>query len=527
MSTSAIDSTTESTVAAQQKKQKAQGSSSSSDLFATLVQGQVPTNIVFTRVDRQLDVPKAAKAEGGAQQPNAFRDDRATDEVDTVEKYETGIAEDGSATPQETARDTAPAAASNDGGDATADDNQPAQSTQANQKPADGGDADDGSDAAAAAANAQQKSSGPDVQRAAPEVAVNRGVETQGNRPVANANAEVNGNTQAQAAGTDPNLAQKSAAKGQGKVSVSEQAVAKPAGTLSSGTATTVQADTAAQQPAAAQARDPRPTATQLANAASDSEATVAAQSTAKQVKSAAAGNGADKNNGVGDSKSAANTNNQGQAGAQSAVAAAASAVAPPAAQAAQAANSAGQAAAPLSSDPISGAAPAQQVQTAAGARATAKAAAAAKPKVPPQVVTEQVAVNINRAAGQGLDRITIQMRPPELGRVDVKMEVAQDGRLTAVISVERQETYDLLRGDSRALTQALQDAGLQADQNSLSFNLKGQGSDLAGNKGANGGNGQGSGDEAGDADPTVDDGLLALGEQAQPDAAGRYDVRV
>ena len=102
---------------------------------------------------------------------------------------------------------------------------------------------------------------------------------------------------------------------------------------------------------------------------------------------------------------------------------------------------------------------------------------------MPPQVLTEQVAVNINRAAGQGLDRITIQMRPQELGRVDVKMEVAQDGRLTAVISVERQETYDMLRADSRALTQALQNAGLQADQNSLSFNLKGQGSDMAGQR--------------------------------------------
>lgn len=97
------------------------------------------------------------------------------------------------------------------------------------------------------------------------------------------------------------------------------------------------------------------------------------------------------------------------------------------------------------------------------------------KPPVPPRIVTNQVAVQIQKAAAQGSDRINIQLKPAELGRVEVQMDVAKDGRVTAVISAERSETLDLLQRDSRALQSALNDAGLRTDSDSLSFNLKGQ----------------------------------------------------
>ena len=96
------------------------------------------------------------------------------------------------------------------------------------------------------------------------------------------------------------------------------------------------------------------------------------------------------------------------------------------------------------------------------------------KPPVPPRLVTNQVAVQIQKAAAQGSDRINIQLKPAELGRVEVQMDVAKDGRVTAVISAERSETLDLLQRDARALQNALNDAGLRTDSDSLSFNLKG-----------------------------------------------------
>lgn len=156
---------------------------------------------------------------------------------------------------------------------------------------------------------------------------------------------------------------------------------------------------------------------------------------------------------------------------------------------------------------------------------AVAQAHTPNRPHVPHQALADQVAVQINKAAENGLDRINIQLRPADLGRVDVKMEVGHDGRVTAVISVERQETLDMLRQDSRILSQALQDAGLQADQSSLSFNLQGQQGQSADANGNAGGSLDGAnGEEQSEA---ADDGLLALGETPTMTEDGRLDVKV
>tara|TARA_B100000676_G_scaffold300482_1_gene346223 strand:- start:5381 stop:7282 length:1902 start_codon:yes stop_codon:yes gene_type:complete len=98
------------------------------------------------------------------------------------------------------------------------------------------------------------------------------------------------------------------------------------------------------------------------------------------------------------------------------------------------------------------------------------------RPQVAPQELTKQVAVEIKKAIGQGADQIRIQLKPAELGRVEVKLEVTADGRAMAVVSVERPETLDLLQRDAAGLRQALQDAGLNTDSNSLSFNLRSEG---------------------------------------------------
>lgn len=101
---------------------------------------------------------------------------------------------------------------------------------------------------------------------------------------------------------------------------------------------------------------------------------------------------------------------------------------------------------------------------------------AAGRTQMPPRANTvgNQIAIQIQKAVGDGLDQVRIQLKPANLGRVDVKLELAPDGRVTAVISVEKPETLDLLQRDARGLQTALQDAGLRADSDSLSFGLKG-----------------------------------------------------
>ena len=72
-------------------------------------------------------------------------------------------------------------------------------------------------------------------------------------------------------------------------------------------------------------------------------------------------------------------------------------------------------------------------------------------------------------------ERITIQLKPAELGRVDIKLDINHDGRMTAVISAERQETLDLLRSDQRNLLHAINEAGMKMSQNNLNFTSSGQ----------------------------------------------------
>jgi hypothetical protein len=85
----------------------------------------------------------------------------------------------------------------------------------------------------------------------------------------------------------------------------------------------------------------------------------------------------------------------------------------------------------------------------------------------------EQVAVHMQRAARDGVDKISIQLSPEELGRIHVKMDIDDDKKVRATVTVERPATLDLLQRDSRALERALHDAGLKTDSGSLSFNLQ------------------------------------------------------
>jgi flagellar hook-length control protein FliK len=107
----------------------------------------------------------------------------------------------------------------------------------------------------------------------------------------------------------------------------------------------------------------------------------------------------------------------------------------------------------------------------------TALPQTAPRSETPPAPVSppiRDIAVHISQHADTGVNRFQLRLDPPELGRVDVRMEVSSEGKLSAVIAVERPETLDLLQRDSRALEKSLAEAGLKTDSNSLSFSLKG-----------------------------------------------------
>lgn len=101
--------------------------------------------------------------------------------------------------------------------------------------------------------------------------------------------------------------------------------------------------------------------------------------------------------------------------------------------------------------------------------------------------VTEQVHVTIRHAVKSGLDQVTIQLDPADLGRVDVRMDV-KDGRAQILIAAENRDTLALLQRDARGLEQLLQQSGIQADANAMQFELKG------GQQQAGGGQDEGTG---------------------------------
>ena len=95
------------------------------------------------------------------------------------------------------------------------------------------------------------------------------------------------------------------------------------------------------------------------------------------------------------------------------------------------------------------------------------------------QPAVQQIAVQISRAAEAGQDRLTVNLKPAELGNVTIKLEVGHDHRIIAVIQAERPETLELLQRDARSLERAMADAGLNTDSGSLNFGLKDSGAEF------------------------------------------------
>ena len=83
--------------------------------------------------------------------------------------------------------------------------------------------------------------------------------------------------------------------------------------------------------------------------------------------------------------------------------------------------------------------------------------------------------MQIRQAVKAGADHIRIQLQPADLGKVDVRLTIVEES-VQVVVTVDRPETLEQLQRDSRHLLEALKDAGLQADSNSLTFQHRGSG---------------------------------------------------
>jgi flagellar hook-length control protein FliK len=109
------------------------------------------------------------------------------------------------------------------------------------------------------------------------------------------------------------------------------------------------------------------------------------------------------------------------------------------------------------------------QAQHAAAEQSATRAAPAA----------HQVAREIVRKFDGSNTRFELRLDPPELGRVEVRLDVSRDHRVTAVIAADSPQALTELARHARDLEQMLQGAGLELSDNGLSFDLR-QGSERA-----------------------------------------------
>jgi flagellar hook-length control protein FliK len=141
------------------------------------------------------------------------------------------------------------------------------------------------------------------------------------------------------------------------------------------------------------------------------------------------------------------------------------------------------------------------------------------------QVPNTAIALQIAKHVSKGVSTFEIRVDPPEMGRIDVKLQLAQDGRVTVHLAVEKSETLDLLQRDAKALEQALKDAGLDVDSDALSFSLQdGNASNEFGSAAGEDGELNANDDQNNDAQ---DDALVTAMAARQINAAARGGIDV
>jgi flagellar hook-length control protein FliK len=87
----------------------------------------------------------------------------------------------------------------------------------------------------------------------------------------------------------------------------------------------------------------------------------------------------------------------------------------------------------------------------------------------------QAVAQMIEKAASgseKAKQELTVQLDPPELGRMQVQLSLEKDGVMKVHLLTEKQETLNLFQRDAHALKSALDNAGIKIDSSSLTFDM-------------------------------------------------------
>ncbi len=141
-------------------------------------------------------------------------------------------------------------------------------------------------------------------------------------------------------------------------------------------------------------------------------------------------------------------------------------------------------------------------------------------------VPLQALAVEIGMRAMRGAKEFQIRLDPEDLGRIDVRLEIAESGEVQAKVIVERVETLQLLQRDAKTLERAFDQAGLKTNGDALQFSLRDPG-----HQGQR--NGERQPDEPGASrgrgrnDGTLGDDLPMVSAVYRAPATGAVDIRI
>jgi flagellar hook-length control protein FliK len=166
----------------------------------------------------------------------------------------------------------------------------------------------------------------------------------------------------------------------------------------------------------------------------------------------------------------------------------------------------------------------AQQTQQSQAQTAAEQAKSTDKPAPTGRTIVEQISVKVTKALEAGTDKIVIQLRPANMGRVEVKLEMVQDNRVSVLVVADNRETLDTLKNDSRELQRALLEAGLSADSGDLNFSLRGEENQGQDGKGSSGQPLTGEEDIAELEEMIIEEAIIASDGRVLSN--GRIDVR-
>jgi flagellar hook-length control protein FliK len=138
----------------------------------------------------------------------------------------------------------------------------------------------------------------------------------------------------------------------------------------------------------------------------------------------------------------------------------------------------------------------------------------------------DALALRIAAKSADGDSNFQIRLDPPELGNIEIRLNVDSAGNTHADVSADKPQTLDLLQRDAPALERALKDAGLSLPAG-LSFSLKGDGRSNAWRDPQGNNRSRSLQIASADAIGAATTAMLAASLQAYGAANARLDIRI